>query len=180
MVSRLRSFTMRLRILALAGIVTGNASPAHAAQVSDAEALAMSRPQEQIVASDIESAHLTALLKPVEAFYGFWVNGSSASQSAPRPSTPNFGDHDYAGWPPPSKDQPSRPQRPSEHLSRPETCFARRCPAATRSQQPGLCSPLRDTGHLRGLLHSYARASTAVAADFICKAWRRLKFRDGT
>ena len=36
----------------------------------------MTRPVEQIVASDITPKRLTALLKPVEAFYGFWVNGS--------------------------------------------------------------------------------------------------------
>jgi predicted ester cyclase len=46
------------------------------ASVGDAEALALTRPQEQIVPKGIESARLTALLQPVEAFYGFWVNGS--------------------------------------------------------------------------------------------------------
>jgi predicted ester cyclase len=49
-----------------------------AAPVDDSAALAMTRPHEQIVASDIPRAHLTALLKPVDAFYGFWVNGSPA------------------------------------------------------------------------------------------------------
>jgi predicted ester cyclase len=49
---------------------------AHAAAVSDAVALAMTRPQEQIVANDIAPERLAALLKPVDAFYGFWVNGS--------------------------------------------------------------------------------------------------------
>src|ERR1700716_2228111 len=47
-----------------------------AATVGDSAALAMTRPHEQIVASDIPPAHLTALLQPVDAFYGFWVNGS--------------------------------------------------------------------------------------------------------
>jgi predicted ester cyclase len=47
-----------------------------AAPVSDGTAIAMTRPQEQIVAGDIAPARLTVLLKPVDAFYGFWVNGS--------------------------------------------------------------------------------------------------------
>ena len=36
----------------------------------------MTRPQEQIVAKDIAPVRLAAILKPVDAFYGFWVNGS--------------------------------------------------------------------------------------------------------
>ena len=47
-----------------------------AAPVGDSAALAITRPDQQIVASDIPRAHLTALLEPVDAFYGFWVNGS--------------------------------------------------------------------------------------------------------
>jgi hypothetical protein len=47
-----------------------------AAPVSDSAALAMTRPKEQIVAKDITPVRLAALLKPVDAFYGFWVNGS--------------------------------------------------------------------------------------------------------
>src|SRR5260370_37565583 len=48
----------------------------HAENVSDAAAPAMTRPREQIVANDITPEQLSALLKPVDAFYGFWVNGS--------------------------------------------------------------------------------------------------------
>src|SRR5258706_5722457 len=62
-----------------------------AAAVSDAVALAMTRPQEQIVANDIAPEGLAALLKPVDAFYGFWVNGSpTLFASAIRP---DFVDH---------------------------------------------------------------------------------------
>jgi predicted ester cyclase len=68
---------MRLRSAALIGIVTANALSANAAPVSDSEALEISRPQELIVASDIDPARRAALLKPVDAFYGFWVNGSA-------------------------------------------------------------------------------------------------------
>ncbi len=52
---------MRLRILGLVGIMTVNASPADAAQVSDSEALAISKPQELIVANDIAPARRDAL-----------------------------------------------------------------------------------------------------------------------
>ena len=54
----------------------GTDGSALAAPVSDSAALAMTRPQEQIVAKDITPVRLAALLKPVDAFYGFWVNGS--------------------------------------------------------------------------------------------------------
>jgi hypothetical protein len=69
---------MRIRILALVGIVATNMSPVDGAQVSDSEALTISRPQEMIVASDIGPARRAALLNPVDAFYGFWVNGARA------------------------------------------------------------------------------------------------------
>ena len=65
-----------LVLAALALIVLPGATPA--AAVSDALALAMTRPQEQIVANDIAPERLAALLKPVDAFYGFWVNGDPA------------------------------------------------------------------------------------------------------
>jgi len=51
---------MRLQILALVGIVTANTSPPYAAQVSDSEALSISRPQELIVASDIDPTRRAA------------------------------------------------------------------------------------------------------------------------
>jgi predicted ester cyclase len=79
-----------MRIFAgLALIVLPGAAPA--AAVSDAVALAMTRPQEQIVANDIPSECLAALLKPVEAFYGFWVNGSPTLLASA--IGPDFVDH---------------------------------------------------------------------------------------
>jgi predicted ester cyclase len=82
---------MRLRIPALVGIVTAISPSGYAAQVSDSEALAISRPQEQLIASEIEPAQRAALLKPVEAFYGFWVNGSA--RLLEQALSPNFFDH---------------------------------------------------------------------------------------
>jgi hypothetical protein len=61
-----------------------------AAPINDVDALAMTRPQEQIVARDIAPASLRALLDPVDAFYGFWVNGSPALLA--RAIGPDFAD----------------------------------------------------------------------------------------
>jgi predicted ester cyclase len=74
---------------------------ATAASVSDAAALAMTQPQAQIVAKDIAPGRLAALLKPVNAFYGFWVNGSPALLA--RAIGPDFVDHTLP---------PGRPQGP--------------------------------------------------------------------
>lgn len=52
------------------------ASPAFAAQVDDRAAMAIAKPQELIVAKDLPAATVAAMLKPVDAFYGFWNNGS--------------------------------------------------------------------------------------------------------
>src|SRR5260221_10523105 len=73
----------------LAHIVLPGGAPA--AAVRDALALAMTRPQEQIVASDIAPEHLADLLKPVAAFYGFWVNGSPTLLASA--IGPDFVDH---------------------------------------------------------------------------------------
>jgi predicted ester cyclase len=62
-----------------------------AAPINDVDAIAMTRPQEQIVARDIGPASLRALLDPVDAFYGFWVNGSPALLA--RAIGPDFVDH---------------------------------------------------------------------------------------
>lgn len=54
------------------------AAPAQAQspRISDEKALASTRPVEQIVAADIQANRVKALLAPVDAFYGFWANGS--------------------------------------------------------------------------------------------------------
>jgi predicted ester cyclase len=65
-----------MRILLFSSLALAIATPAIAAQVNDATALAMAKPRELIVAPDISAARRAALLKPVDAFYGFWINGS--------------------------------------------------------------------------------------------------------
>lgn len=73
-----------------------------AAPVDDTAALAMTRPKEQIVAGGIPPARLAALLKPIDAFYGFWVNGSPTLLA--RAIGADFVDHTLP---------PGRPQGPS-------------------------------------------------------------------
>jgi len=78
------------------------AGTALAAPVSDSAALAMTRPQEQVVAKDIAPVRIAALLRPVDAFYGFWVNGSPVLLA--RAIGSDFVDHTLP---------PGRPQGPS-------------------------------------------------------------------
>ena len=73
-----------LALIVLPGAAAG-------AAVSDAVALAMTRPQEQIVANDLGPKRLATLLKSVNAFYGFWVNGSPTLLA--RAIGPDFVDH---------------------------------------------------------------------------------------
>ena len=85
---RVKGGTMSI-LAALALIVLPGTAPA--AAVSDAVAVAMTRPQEQIVANDIAPERLAVLLKPVDAFYGFWVNGSPTLLASA--IGPDFVDH---------------------------------------------------------------------------------------
>jgi len=50
---------------------------AGAARLDDRAAIAATRPQELIVAADMPAAERARLLAPVDAFYGFWANGSA-------------------------------------------------------------------------------------------------------
>jgi predicted ester cyclase len=76
--------------LALSSVVVVP-STAQARTLSDVEAVAATKPQEQIVAGTIPANHLAALLAPVNAFYGFWANGSTALLS--RAVGADFVDH---------------------------------------------------------------------------------------
>jgi predicted ester cyclase len=67
--------TMRIPTLVFAAALI--AAPALAAKVDDANALAMTRPRE-LISGGVPAARLAALLRPVNAFYGFWTNGSPA------------------------------------------------------------------------------------------------------
>ncbi|NKJ02055.1 ester cyclase [Novosphingobium sp. SG707] len=91
-----------MRLFPLIALTVAAAAPAEAAQVDDVAALAMAIPQELIVASGMSPTTRDALLKPVDAFYGFWENGSPALLR--RALSPRFVDHTLP---------PGRPQGPS-------------------------------------------------------------------
>lgn len=78
------------------------ALPAQAALVTDAVALKMTRPKVQIVAGNPSRTQREALLRPVDAFYGFWVNGSA--RLLKQAIGPQFVDHTLP---------PGRPQGPT-------------------------------------------------------------------
>jgi predicted ester cyclase len=67
-----------MRLLPIIALTLGIAGPTRAATVGDAEAVAMAKPQELVASPDISPTARDALLKPVDAFYGFWENGSAA------------------------------------------------------------------------------------------------------
>jgi predicted ester cyclase len=76
--------------------------PVRAAVVDDATAITMAKPQETIVAPGMAPTETTAVLKPVEAFYGFWINGSA--DLLRQALSPQFIDHTLP---------PGRPQGPT-------------------------------------------------------------------
>ncbi len=160
---------MRLRILGLIGIVTANASPADAVQVSDSEAFAISKPQELIVANDIAPARRDALLKPVDAFYGFWINGSP--RLLEQAISASFFDHALP---------PGRPQGPAGPAVASQA-FLAAVPdlrlAVLQQLVVGdrVVSHLRFTGHFTGTFGGISGNGQSV--DFI--ATDILKIRDG-
>lgn len=78
------------------------ATPALAAQVDDKVAVAIAAPQETVTDHSLPPATIAAMLKPVEAFYGFWNNGSVALLG--QALSPQFVDHTLP---------PNRPQGPT-------------------------------------------------------------------
>jgi hypothetical protein len=107
--------TIMRAILASLALLTV-ALPAHAAPVSDDQAVAMAKPQTLIVSPGLKPTARRALLRPVDQFYGFWINGSAKLLAAA--ISPNFVDHTLpAGRP------QGRPGPPS-----PPKAFWARCP----------------------------------------------------
>ncbi len=89
---------MRFPIIAALLLMAG---PAGAAPVDDQAAIAIARPQVLIVDQSLPPAAVAALLAPVDAFYGFWNNGSQALLD--RAISPDFTDRALP---------PGRPQGP--------------------------------------------------------------------
>jgi predicted ester cyclase len=145
------------------------AAPAAAAQVGDVAAVALARPQVLIVAKNITPSRRTALLKPVDAFYGFWTNGSPRLLAVAL--SPHFVDHTLPV---------GRPQGPAGPAAASKAFLAavpdlrvavvQRIVVADR-----VVSNLRFTGHFTGVFQGVAGRGQPV--DFI--ATDILKVRDG-
>lgn len=93
--------------LPLAAALLLAATPALAAPVDDRTAVAIAKPQLLIVDKSLSPAAVAALLKPVDALYGFWSNGSLALLR--QAISPSFVDRALP---------PGRPQGPSGPASR--------------------------------------------------------------
>jgi len=157
-----------MRYLLAAGLVLA-AVPAAAAQVDDIAAVALARPQVLIVAENITPSRRTELLKPVDAFYGFWTNGSPRLLAVAL--SPHFVDHTLP---------PGRPQGPAGPAAASKAFLAavpdlrvavvQRIVVADR-----VVSHLRFTGHFTGVFQGATGRGQPV--DFI--ATDILKVRDG-
>jgi predicted ester cyclase len=140
-----------------------------APRIDDAAALALTRPRELIVAGDVTAAHRAALLKPVDAFYGFWANGSPRLLAAAL--SPRFVDHTLP---------PGRPQGPAGPAAA-SKAFLTAVPdlrvAVVQRIVVGdrVVSHLRFTGHFTGIFRGVTGKGQPI--DFI--ATDILKVRDG-
>jgi predicted ester cyclase len=156
----------RLTVAALA--LSANATVG-APQIDDAAALALTRPQELIVAGDVVASRRAALLKPVDAFYAFWVNGSPRLLAAAL--SPRFLDHTLP---------PGRPQGPAGPAAA-SKAFLTAAPdlrvAVVQRIVVGdrVVSHLRFTGHFTGIFQGVTGRGQRI--DFI--ATDILKVRDG-
>jgi predicted ester cyclase len=154
----------------LAAAIAVSASTTRSAfRIDDTAALALTRPRELIVAGDVKAPLRASLLKPVNAFYGFWVNGSSRLLAAAL--SPRFIDHTLP---------PGRPQGPSGpavayeafHTAVPDLRVAvvQRIVVGDR-----VVSHLRFSGHFTGIFKRIRGEGQPV--DFI--ATDILRVRDG-
>ena len=153
--------------LALAAVLL--AAPARAAPVSDAEAVARAQPAELVMAPGPSARQREALLKPVDAFYGFWNNGSLALLDVAL--APDFTDHTLP---------PGRPQGPAGPAAAGKAFIAAipdlRCAVVLRVVAGDrVVSHLRFTGHFTGTFDG--RTGTGQPIDFI--ATDILRVRNG-
>lgn len=158
----------RLSALALASLATIlGAGAALAAGVGDPEAVALARPREQVVSRSLSPHEVEALLKPVDAFYGFWQNGSQALLDAA--ISPDFIDHTLP---------PGRPQGPSGPAAASKAFLAAVPDLVATVQQrivagDRVVSHLRFTGHFSGTFQG--RKGEGQAVDFIATDILRVK-----
>ncbi|MFK0333833.1 ester cyclase [Rhizobium sp. NPDC090275] len=79
-----------MRLLCFAALLLAS-TPTLAASLDDQTAIALAKPQELIVDKSLSQAQVTELLKPVDAFYGFWNNVSQ--HLLDQAISPQFNDH---------------------------------------------------------------------------------------
>jgi predicted ester cyclase len=156
-----------VRILPLCILALVAAPTVQAASVDDATALAMAKPQELIVAGDITPAERTSLLTPVEAFYGFWENGSQTLLD--KALSPRFVDHTLP---------PGRPQGPAGPATA-SKAFLAAIPdlqmAVVQRLAVGdrVVSHLRFTGHFTGTFGAFratgSRWTSSLQTSYGCR-----------
>jgi predicted ester cyclase len=160
---------MNIRIRTLAALAALAAANAMAAQVDDRAAVALAAPLETIGAETLDPAQRQALLAPVEAFYGFWNNGSPALLQ--QALSPAFVDHTLP---------PGRPQGIAGPAAASKG-FLAAVPDLNASVVQRLVvgdrvvSHIRFTGHFTGTF--MGRQGTGQPVDFI--ATDILRVRDG-
>jgi predicted ester cyclase len=132
---------------------------AQAQTLSDPAAIAATQPRELVSSDHLSSARRVELLKPVEAFYGFWANGSAALLAAA--VGPDFVDHTLPA---------GRPQGPAGPMAA-SKAFLTAIPdlRVTVVQRlivgDRVISHLRFTGHFTGRFGD--KAGTGQPVDFI-------------
>jgi predicted ester cyclase len=149
---------MRIVFFTAAALMV-SALPAGAATVDDATAVRMAAPETLIVSGDLDADERVGILKPVDAFYGFWTNGSKALLDAAISS--HFVDHTLP---------PGRPQGPTGPIAASRTFLAAvpdlKVAVVQRIVvQDRVVSHLRFTGHFTGTFHGTPGRGQAV--DFI-------------
>lgn len=147
----------------LLGIVLGTTlavtAAGRAAEIDDDAAVARAKPLEQIIAPDLAAERRAELLKPVEAFYGFWNNGSARLLAAA--IGPDFTDHTLP---------PGRPQGRSGPAAAAKAFMAAvpdlQCEVVQRLVVGDrVVSHLRFTGHFTGAFMGKAGGGQPV--DFV-------------
>jgi predicted ester cyclase len=148
----MRSFPILLAAAAIA-------SQANARNLDDAAAIAATRPAELIVSPELSPRRRAEILRPVDAFYGFWANGSPALLDAA--ISPRFVDHTLP---------PGRPQGPAGPLAASRTFLAAVPDLRVQVVQrlvvgDRVVSHLRFSGHFTGTLSGVSGSGQPV--DFI-------------
>jgi len=145
--------------IAIIGAFLLLAPNAHAIEVDDNAALKISAPKERIVDTGIDQTNLAKITRPVDAFYGFWNNGSTKLLEAALSN--DFVDHTLP---------PGRPQGPSGPAAA-STAFLSAVPDLKAEVEQQLIvgdrvvSHLHFTGHFTGAF--MGRSGKGETVDFI-------------